>query len=150
MNRNYTFCTCKYIWCIAPFIILFTQAKAQLQPGQKLGSDVKIINQSKYILSSPGSIEKAYTVIYNGHTYDVILRPDKKIKIIFTNDKTYVTADSIKIGMPYSQIEPLLLNKQPHVYPGWAQFYESKSGWKIAFDFNTAVTDTSTVRFIFK
>lgn len=150
MNCNYIFCTHKYICCIVPFIILFTQAKAQLQPGQKLGGDVKIINQSKYILSSAGSIEKAYTVVYNGHTYDVTLNPDKNIKAIFINDRTFMTADSIKIGMPYSQIEHLLLNKQSHVYPGWAHFYDSKSGWKIAFDFNSAVADTSRVQFIFK
>jgi len=140
----------KKILFVLPFIFQFALAKAQLQPGQKLGKNVKIINQSKYTLSSSGSIEKAYTVVYSGHTYDVTLNPDKNIKAVFTNDKTFTTADSIKIGMPYSQIEYLLLNKQPHVYPGWAQFYDSKSGWKIAFDFNSPVSDTSRVQFMFK
>jgi hypothetical protein len=138
----------KTMLCIVSFLLINTQI--QFEIGKKLDKKVKIINYHKYILTSSASIEKAYVVEFNGCKYDVTLDTNSIVKTIFTTDKNFSTAVGIKVGMLYTNIKAKLVDKALYSKPGWAKYYISKSGWKVAFDYRYALTDSSKVVFIFK
>jgi hypothetical protein len=136
-------------FCILFLLCPFIQAKAQLDIGQKLDGRSKII-KSILVLDNSASIEKGYEVVFQEISYRVILNGDKTIKAIFTSDKNFITEDNIRVGMPLASIKERLDNKSLRSEPGWAQYYASKTGWSIAFDFNSTITDSSKVQFVFK
>lgn len=135
------------LWIILCF---YCNTQNELEIGEKINNGMKIIDYPKYIMNSSGSIEKGYGILHNHCKFDVIAAADMKIKAIFTNDRRFSTSDSIKIGMLYRDIKDKLDTDNPYRQTGWASYFISKSGWKIAFNYNSLVSDTSRVKFIFK
>lgn len=121
----------------------------QLQIGQKLNEKIKINDSSQYLMSNSGSIEKTFVVVFNGSKFNITLNKDKPIKAKFTNDKQFSIDNSIKVGMTYGEVKNRLINNQ-HTQPGWAKYFDTKVGWKVAFDFNFAITDSSKIQFLLK
>jgi hypothetical protein len=123
---------------------------AQLKIGGKLNNSMKIIDNSKLIMTNPGGFEKGCSVIFEKHKYDLILDGSKRIKKIFANDPGFTTSEGIKIGMTYKIVLAKLTADDQHIISGWATWYVSKSGWKVAFDYKHPVNDTSKIIFLFK
>lgn len=140
----------KNITAIIVLIFFSSAIKAQLIIGQPLKDGIKIIKKEKYILTSAGSIQKAKTVAFDGRSFDVTLDSNGFVKNVFTSDTTFVTENNIKIGMAFKDIKDNLLLQSYLYQPGWAKYYLAKDGWKIAFAFDSEITDTSRVQFIFK
>ena len=122
----------------------------RLEIGQKLDHRIKVTNHNKFILTGPASIERGYGIEVEGCKYDVVFNTNRTIKGIFTNDKRFSTVDNIKVGMSYNSIKSNLIDTMFVMQSGWARHFTSKSGWKIAFDYDHNFTDTSKVLFIFK
>jgi hypothetical protein len=128
----------------------FTAANAQLKVGETLGSGVNVSDETSYLLTSSGGIDKVFTVAYRGCTYKVKLNPDKTVKMIFTTDENFETTDDIRIGSKWLTVKKYLADTIMYSQPGWAKYYLLKSGWKAAFDFRYAITDSSKVSFLFR
>lgn len=135
---------------LSVILCVLCQTQNQLEVGQKLNKDIKIIDYNQYIMDSSGSIKKGYEILYNHCKFNITFDTGHKVEAIFTNDRKFLTDDSIRVGMLYGDIKQKLVSKMPHIQPGWANYCISQSGWKIAFDYNSIVCDTSKVTFIFK
>lgn len=76
------------------------------------------------------------------------------MKFITTNDKKFITSDSVRMGMKYIDVE-LKSGNDLIKEPGFAFYFPLKSGWFAAFDLDVkadrqTITKDSTVSFIFK
>jgi maltose-binding protein MalE len=103
-----------------------------------------------YILSSGGQTIKAMDFVDNKIKFTLGLNQKYRVQYISTNDVNFQTQEKIKVNQSFFEIKDLLATLKVKREAGWATYYELPSGWSIAFDFKSNISDSSRVLFIFK
>ena len=104
----------------------------KIEKGEKLPTNIKLLNK-KNIMVSPSQFYDCYKIINNNKEFYISLDENKIIRTIFTYDSNFITHDSIKIGMKFSDVAKRVIHK-PYLIKGWAYVIPLNSGWIAAFE----------------
>jgi hypothetical protein len=135
---------------------LISSCNAQQKPMIEIGDELKhltAVHKGSFIMISSAQLEQSYNVIIDDVNYLICKDMENRIKYIETKDFSFITADSVKIGMSFKEVLKHT-NNPPRLENGWAFIVSLNSGWNAAFeisknDFNKMDFD-STVKWLFK
>jgi hypothetical protein len=140
--------------CRVRFIIVFLIFSFQIKTFGQINLcdeiDQKKLEVANYILSSAGQTLKAMDYVDNNTKFTLGLNQKNLVQYISTNDVNFYTLEKIKVNQSFFEIKDLLATLKVKREASWATYYELPSGWSIAFDFKSNISDSSRVLFIFK
>lgn len=123
-----------------------------IEKGDKLPLNIMLLNK-RNIMVSPSQFYDCFKIINNNNEFYISFDENNIIRSIFTYDSSFITQDSIKIGMKFSDVAKLS-KQNPYLIKGWAYVIPLKSGWIAAFEISNyhlnIMSCDSTVKWLYK